>query len=351
MINSNQIARIAIIALLIMGCSLVLLPFMAAILFAAILCVFTWPLYQHMWKRLGRRDGIAAAIMTILLLITLLLPVAYLATSLADNANTLYDELQFALQHLQPRAPEWMRNFPVIGVQLAEFWESATVSHDELMKLLNQYSEPIRALSLQAVKLVAGGFFQLLLVLFVAFFFYRDGKRLSASLITIIRRLGGELGEEMLDLSCNTVKGVMLGIFGTALAQSAVAFFGFLLAGAPMPLLLALATFFLSVIPVGPPLVWGGAAIWLYNHGDQGWAIFLGFYGLLCISSIDNFVKPILISHSSHQPLLLVVLGVLGGALAFGFIGIFLGPTLLAVGLTLVSHLVDFQNRKTREIP
>jgi len=351
MINSNQIARVAIIALLIMGCSLVLLPFMAAILFAAILCVFTWPLYQRMWKRLGHRDGIAAAIMTILLLITLLLPVAYLATSLAENANTLYDELQFVLQHLQPRAPEWMSELPLVGGQLTEFWEHTAVSHEELMKLLNQYSEPIRALGLQAVKLVAGGFFQLLLVLFVAFFFYRDGKRLSASLITIIRRLGGELGEEMLDLSCNTVKGVMLGIFGTALAQSAVALFGFLIAGAPMPLLLALATFFLSVIPVGPPLIWGGAAIWLYNHGDHGWAIFLALYGLLCISSIDNLVKPILISHSSHQPLLLVVLGVLGGALAFGFIGIFLGPTLLAVGLTLVSHLVDFQNRKTREIP
>jgi predicted PurR-regulated permease PerM len=350
MINTNQIARIVLIVLLIMGCSLVLLPFMAAILFAAILCVFTWPLYQRVWLRLGRRDGLAAAVMTILLLITLLLPVAYLAASLADNANTLYDELQFALQHLQPHAPEWMRNFPLIGGQLAEFWEHAAVSHEELMKLLNQYSESIRELSLQAVKLVAGGFLQLLLVVFVSFFLYRDGKRLSASLITIIRRLGGELGEEMLDLSCNTVKGVMLGIFGTALAQSAVALLGFLVAGVPMPLLLALATFFLSVIPVGPPLVWGGAAIWLYNHGDHGWAIFLAFYGLLCISSIDNLVKPILISHSSHQPLLLVVLGVLGGALAFGFIGIFLGPTLLAVGLTLVSHLVDFQNRKTREI-
>jgi predicted PurR-regulated permease PerM len=351
MINTNQIARIALIALLIMGCFLVLLPFMAAILFAAILCVFTWPLYHRVWLRLGHRDALAAATMTILLLVTLLMPVAYLAVSLADSANTLYDELQFALQHLQPHAPEWMRNLPLIGGQIGEFWERAAVSHDELMKLLNQYAEPIREFSLQAVQLVAGGFLQLLLVVFVAFFFYRDGKRLSASLIAIIRRLGGELGEEMLNLSCNTVKGVMLGIFGTAVAQSAVALVGFLVAGVPIPLLLALATFFLSVIPVGPPLVWGGAALWLYNHGEHGWAIFLALYGLLAISSIDNLVKPILISHSSHQPLLLVVLGVLGGAFAFGFIGIFLGPTLLAVGLTLVAHLVAFQNRKAHQIP
>jgi predicted PurR-regulated permease PerM len=270
--------------------------------------------------------------------------------SLADSAATMYDELQLVLQHLQPHAPEWMRNLPLIGDQVSEFWERAAVSHDELMKLLRQYSEPIREFSLQAVQLVAVGFLQLLLVVFVAFFFYRDGRRLTASLITIVHRLGGELGEDMLKLSCNTVKGVMLGIFGTAVAQAAAALVGFLLAGAPMPLLLALATFFLSVVPVGPPLIWGGAALWLYNHGDHGWAIFLALYGLLAISTIDNLVKPILISHSSHQPLLLVVLGVLGGAIAFGFIGIFLGPTLLAVGLTLIAHLVALQNRKAHEI-
>lgn len=351
MINTNQVARIALITLLIIGCFLVLRPFMAAILFAAILCVFTWPLYQRVRQRLGHRDALAATVMTLLLLVTLILPMAYLAVSLADSATTLYDELQLVLQNVQPHAPEWVRRLPLIGNLASEYWERAAVSHEEMMKLLRQYSEPIREFSLQAVQLVAGGFLQLLLVVFVAFFFYRDGMRLTTSLIAIVRRLGGELGEEMLKLSCNTVKGVMLGIFGTAVAQSAVALVGFLVAGAPMPLLLALATFFLSVIPIGPPLIWGGASFWLYNHGDQGWAIFLALYGLLAISTIDNLVKPVLISHSSHQPLLLVVLGVLGGAIAFGFIGIFIGPTLLAVGLTLIAHLVALQNRKAHEIP
>ena len=162
----------------------------------------------------------------------------------------------------------------------------------------------------------------------------------------MVKRLGGALGEEMLHLSCMTVKGVMLGIFGTALAQASVALLGFLLAGAPIPLLLALATFFLSVVPVGPPLIWGGTALWQFHQGAHGWAIFLGLYGLLVISSVDNIIKPILISHSSNLPMLLVVLGVLGGALAFGFIGIFLGPTLLAVGVTLISHWLAIQNRR-----
>lgn len=213
------------------------------------------------------------------------------------------------------------------------------------MKLLSQYAEPVRKFMLRAVQMLMGGFLQMLLVGFVAFFFYRDGRRLGRAVTLMVHRLGGELGEEMLNLSCNTVKGVMLGIFGTALAQSTVALLGFWLAGAPMPLLLALATFFLSVIPIGPPLVWGGTALWLFNHGDHGWAVFMALYGLLAISTVDNVIKPILISHSSHLPLLLVVLGVLGGAFAFGFIGIFLGPTLLAVGLTLITHWLTLQRR------
>ncbi len=350
MINTNQIARITLITLLIVGCFFVLRPFMAAVLFAAVICVFTWPLYHRVCLRFGGRDTLAAITMTLLLLIALILPMAYLATNLADSAAILLDEAQTAMQNLQPNAPEWIRGLPLVGQQLAEAWQRAVISHEELMKLLSQYAEPMRKFMLQAVQLVLGGFLQLLLVVFVAFFFYRDGVRLGKGVVLMVHRLGGALGEEMLYLSCNTVKGVMLGIFGTALAQATVALFGFWLAGAPMPLLLALATFFLSVIPVGPPLIWGGSALWLYNHGEHGWAIFLALYGLLAISSVDNVVRPILISHSSRLPLLLVVLGVLGGALAFGFIGIFLGPTLLAVGLTLITHWVALQNKKVDEV-
>ena len=348
MINTNQIARIALISLLIVGCFFVLRPFMAALLFAAVFCVFTWPIYQRVWLRLGKRDSLAAVTMTVFLSIAVILPMAYLATNLAESAAILIDEAQVTLKNLQPQAPEWISSLPLVGESLAESWQRAVVSHEELMKLLSQYAEPMRKFILQAVQMMMGGFLQMLLVAFVAFFFYRDGRRLANGIVLMVRRLGGELGEEMLTLSCNTVKGVMLGIFGTALAQSTVALFGFWLAGAPMPLLLALATFFLSVIPVGPPLVWGGSALWLYNHGEHGWAIFLALYGLLAISTVDNVIKPLLISHSSHLPLLLVVLGVLGGAIAFGFIGIFLGPTLLAVGLTLISHWVALQHKENR---
>ncbi|MDI1297633.1 AI-2E family transporter [Methylotenera sp.] len=350
MINTNQVTRIAIITLLVIGCIYVLQPFMAAALFAAIFCLFTWPLYYRLWLRLGKRDTLAAVTMTILLLIALILPMAFLATNLVETSDDLFNKIGSNLQSFHLQVPDWISNLPIVGEQIKQSLERATASHEDLMTLLRQYYEPMRTFTLRAVQVVVGGFVQLLLVVFVAFFFYRDGVRISQGLLIIVRRLGGALGLEMLDLSCNTVKGVMLGIFGTALAQAAVALAGFLLAGAPAPVLLACATFFLSVVPVGPPLIWGGASFWLYSQGEPSWALFLALYGLLAISTVDNVLKPILISQSSHLPILLIVFGALGGILTFGFIGIFLGPTLLAVGFTLLLHWLAVQNKKLLEV-
>ena len=130
--------------------------------------------------------------------------------------------------------------------------------------------------------------------------------------------------------------GVVYGILGTALAQGVVAGIGFLIAGVPGAALLGLLTFFLSVVPVGPPMIWIPAAIWLFVQGSTGWAIFLGLWGVFVVSMVDNVLKPMIISHGSHLPFMLVLLGVLGGVAAFGFVGIFLGPTLLAVGYRMV---------------
>ena len=188
------------------------------------------------------------------------------------------------------------------------------------------------------VTLTGEGLLQLVLVLFISFFIYRDGTALAERLSNGSRKLAGDLGVHMLSLSRGTVMGVMAGIVGTAAAQAFVALVGFLIAGVPGAMLLAAAIFFLSMIPVGPPLIWGGAAYWLYDQGQTGWAIFMVIWGMAVISSIDNFVKPLLISRTASLPILLIALGVFGGVLAFGFIGIFIGPVLLALGLVLANE-------------
>jgi len=333
--DNRRLAQITLVALLALGCALILEQFIAAILFAAVICATTWPMYTWLLARLNGRAWLAALLMTLFLILVVLLPTALLAASMTEMMPALIDKIRLLIEKAQFAPPAWLRRIPLFGEQLDAYWQSLAHSRDEFNLLLRQLYDPTRRFLLQAGTLAGEGLLQLVLMLFVAFFFYRDGALLVERLHALSRKLGGELGEQMLALTHNTVIAVMVGVIGTAVVQALVALIGFLIAGVPAALLLAGATFFLSMIPVGPPLVWGGAAYWLYDQGHTGWSIFMIAWGLLAISSVDNFVKPMLISRTASLPILLIALGVFGGAIAFGFVGIFLGPVLLALALAL----------------
>jgi predicted PurR-regulated permease PerM len=168
------------------------------------------------------------------------------------------------------------------------------------------------------------------------FFFYRDGPRLAAFVLRLLERLIGERAGYYIELVAATVQRVVNGVIGTAAAQAILALIGFLIAGVPGALVLGIVTFLLSLIPMGPPLAWIPATAWLVWQGDYGYAIFLGIWGTFVISGVDNVLKPYLISRGGNLPLVIVLLGVFGGLLAFGFIGLFIGPTLLAVAYSLL---------------
>jgi predicted PurR-regulated permease PerM len=173
---------------------------------------------------------------------------------------------------------------------------------------------------------------------FIAFFFFLHGEALASRLQVALERLAGGRAAYLLGIVRGTVTGVIYGILGTGLAQGVLAAIGFAIAGVPGAVLLGVATFFLSVVPVGPPLVWGGAAIWLFQSGEAGWAAFVAAWGFFLVSTVDNVIKPFIISRGASLPFAIVFLGVLGGVLGFGVIGAFLGPTLLAVGYRLATE-------------
>ena len=341
--DNKQLARIVLVTLLALGCALILQPFVAAILFAIVICIATWPVHAWLMARLGGRATFAAVLMTLLLMLVVLLPMVFITASLTDVVPLLLSKIRPVIEQAQIAPPDWLRAVPLVGEQLDTYWQSLANSREELNKLLRQSYEPARKTLLRTGALAGEGLLQLVLTLFIVFFFYRDGVALVARLRLGSRKLAGELGEQMLTLTRNTVMGVMIGIVGTAAAQALVALIGFLIAGVPGAMLLAAATFFLSMIPIGPPLIWGGAAFWLYDQGQTGWAIFMAIYGVAVISSVDNFVKPLLISRTASLPILLIALGVFGGILAFGFVGIFLGPVLLALGLVLTEKWTSAQ--------
>lgn len=339
--DTKRLVQIGLVVVLLLGCLFVLYPFLAAVLFAVVVCVTTWPLYVRLHARLRGRDTLAAACMTLILMLTLLVPTIFLAAGLGDAVQMLMAKVTPWVEAGLGDPPAWLVELPKIGTPIAEYWSKLADSREEVMNLVRKAMDPAREIAMSSIGIVGNGILQLVFVLFIGFFLYRDGHVLAEQMSTTANKLAGGLGGEMLTLSRNTVTGVMIGIVGTAFAQAVVAFLGFLVAGVPGSILLATATFFLSMIPVGPPLIWGGAAFWLYDQGQTGWAIFMALYGLIVISSVDNFVKPILISRTSSLPILLIALGVFGGILAFGFIGIFLGPTLLALGNALFQRWIQ----------
>jgi len=334
----EQIAQIAAITVLVVGCLLVLQPFVTALLSAAIVCFSTWPAYKWLERNLGGRRWLAALVMTLSLIVIVVLPIALLALTIADSVTPAVDKLREFFAAGLPGPPDWLVSIPLIGDYLDSGWRELTASKAVLNETLKNFVQPVREGLLQFGLILGEGALQMTLAAFIGYFFYRDGEALVAAARVGTGRIAGQLMPELFLTVGGTIKGVVYGLLGTAIAQGAVATIGFMIAGVPAPALLGAATFFLSLLPIGPPLIWGGATAWLVYQDQLGWAVFMAAYGFFAISGIDNVVKPLLISRGSSLPFVLVFLGVFGGVIAFGFVGIFLGPTLLAVGLALAQR-------------
>jgi len=332
----DQTLALVVLVLLIGGCFLVLRPFLSALLWAVVLSVATWPVFAHIKRALHGRSSWAAGVMTLLIALVVLAPFVIVGVTLADNADRLTTFYKQTVENGPPDAPAWVAEIPVVGERAADYWHAMVHDSARLVAELKKWIEPIKNGLIGFGTVVGEGLLMLTLSVLIAFFFYRDGDAVQRRLRAAIERIAPERGKRYLDLAVGTMRGVVYGILGTALAQGVLMAIGLWIAGFQAAPLLGLATFFLSPLPVGPPLVWLGAAAVLFQQGETGWAIFIAAWGALIVSSVDNFVKPLIISRGSNLPFILVLLGILGGAVAFGFIGVFLGPVLLALGLALL---------------
>lgn len=330
----DQIFRLVGAGIIVVGIFLVLQPFLSALLVAGVLAIATWPLYQRIHDAMGGRATWAAALMMLLILVLVVIPITALAGAAAEQLPALFNVVKgwFAGG---VRVPEQLKSIPVVGERIYDQLAALAGDRAQLTALAQKALEPAGRLSVAAVRTLGDGILQLLLVTFIVFFYYRDGHRFATLIRRISGRISGEMSAEVLDIVVGTTRSVFIGIVGTAAAQGIAAFIGFLIAGVPAAFLLSVGTFVLSVVPMGPVLLWGGAAVWLYLQGETGWAIFMVIWGAVVISSIDNFLKPLLIARGSTLSLGLIFLGVLGGVIAFGFIGVILGPVLLALGVAL----------------
>jgi len=331
-------ALLAAILILVTGCFMVLRPFLTATLLAAVVSITTWPLYVRLLQLMKGRQNIAALSMTLMLSLLVILPLALLAYNLADSVTTFADGIKHAIENGPAEPPDWLTGVPIIGEAATEYWHLVATNQTEMDALTNRLLEPSKNFLLEGGIMLGQGVIEMSLAAFISFFFYRDGIALLKFLRVSMTWVIGTHAENILGIINITVRGVMYGLLGTALAQGVVATIGFAIAGLPAALLLGVATSLFSLIPIGPPLIWAGAALWLFYQGNLGWGVFMLLYGFFLISSVDNVIKPLLISRGSNLPFILGLFGVMGGIYAFGFVGVFIGPTLLAVGYSLLQE-------------
>lgn len=333
--QANRIIGFAALIALGVACLLVLKPFVSALLWAAILVFSTWPAFLLLRDRVRLGPTWAASVMVILEFLLIGLPLVLVAPT--DRASI--DRLQEAVQGLVGQGLpnfNWISSIPLVGETLHNTWVSWQQDLTGLTDAIQPYAGTIAQAALSVLLAVLSGIAELLVAIALAFFFYRDGPAIAAAARRLSDRLAGPASLRLFKLTGDVTRGVVYGLLGTALVQGLMTTFGLWIAGVPQPVLLGFITGVISILPVGAPLVWIPATLWLLGQGSIGWGIFMGLYGALGISSVDNFIRPWLISRGADLPLLLTLLGALGGVFAFGFLGLFLGPVVLAVGYTLL---------------
>lgn len=345
--NDRLLVQILLLALL--GAGLwVMAPFISALLWGAILAFASWPLMRLLTRALGGRETLAASLLTTAWILIVALPLVWLGFNLADHIRDATAFVRDVQVDGLPDAPAWLGGIPLVGERLVSWWQSLDQQGAALLASVKPHLGQVGNWLLARSAQIGSGVLELTLSLVFVFFFYRDGPRLSAFVLRLLHRLMGDRGEYYLELVAGTVQRVVNGVIGTAAAQGVLALIGFLIAGVPGAIVLGLVTFMLSLIPMGPPLAWIPATGWLVWKGEYGMAVFLGVWGTFIISGVDNVLKPYLISRGGNLPLVIVLLGVFGGLIAFGFIGLFIGPTLLAVGYSL---LLDWSRNAVPQPP
>lgn len=321
-----------------LGCFVVLAPFLSAILWASILTFTTWPAYALLREKLRLGPGGAAALMVAITTIVVVVPLALAAPGSAGEVQQMERWLTESLTAGLPPAPGWIFDIPLAGPTISELWNRWAHDLSAMVAFFRPYFGIGVQFGLGLLLGLANGVLQFVLALFVAFFLYISGETIAGRLVVIIRRIAGERADSLIAVTGETVRGVVYGILGTAVIQGMLTTFGLWVSGVPSAVLLGVVAGAMSVLPIGAPVVWIPAAIWLLASGETGWGLFLIAWGAVVIGSADNIIRPYFIARGAKLPFLLTTLGVLGGALAFGLLGVFLGPVLLAVAYTLIQE-------------
>jgi len=319
----------------------VLRPFLPSAIWAVMIVIATWPEMRAVQRRLWGRRSLAVAVMSLVMIAFILGPVAVAVTTLVDRADDIAAWAQSVGAISIPPPPQWVSDVPIVGKKVAASWQNlASMRPTDLAAGGTPHFKEIARWLIRQAGSVLTLFVQLLLTVAISAILYAKGEVAAAWVLAFARRLAGAEGERAARLSGQAIRAIALGIVVTALVQAVVGGVGLLVTGVPRPGLLTAAMFLLGVAQVGAGPVLIGAVIWLFWQDQHLWGVVMLVWTVIT-ASLDNFLRPILIRKGADLPLLLVFAGVLGGLFAFGIIGLFVGPVVLAVSYTLLVAWVD----------
>ena len=327
----------ALIVVLIASSLWILRPFLLSIVWAMMIVVATWPLMLMVQARLRRR-ALAVAVMSLAMLVVFFGPVLLMIDTLADNTDTISGWIHTVAESPIPPPPDWVARIPLVGDKVTSVWASIAASgKGELASRIAPYATDAAKWAARAAGGVGLLVVQLLLTLVVSVILYSNGETARETLIAFGRRLAGDNGERVVLLAGAAIRAVAIGVVGTALAQTVLAGIGLAVAGIPFAAFLTAIILLCCIAQIGPTIVLLPAVVWLFWNNQTGWGVALLVWSVI-VGTMDNVLRPFLIRKGADLPLLLIFAGVIGGLIAFGIIGLFVGPVALAIAYTLLGQ-------------
>jgi predicted PurR-regulated permease PerM len=327
---------VLVIAGLIATSVWILKPFLPAIIWATTLVIATWPMVRRLQDKLWSSRALAVTIMTVALLLLFAVPFWLAIGTIVTHSDKVLGWAETVTTMDLPPPPAWVDNIPLVGARVSARWESiANSDAPELLQRIRPYAGKLTNWFIGAVGSFGLVLMQFLLTVAISAILYAMGERAASFVTRFGVRLAGARGKHAVILAGQAIRGVALGVVVTAFVQSSIGAAALFITGVPYASILSALLFMLCIAQLGPALVLVPAVIWMYSTGAAGSATLLLILSLVAIG-IDNILRPILIRRGVDLPLLLILAGVIGGLTAFGLIGIFLGPTVLAVAYTLL---------------
>jgi predicted PurR-regulated permease PerM len=343
--NEPEMARpvlaVLFLCALITASVWILRPFLPALIWATMVVIATWPLLLRVQRRLGNRRMPAVIAMTFLVLLVLVVPLSLAIATLVDNADRIVEWGKDLTEFRLPLPPAWVGDLPLVGARAVEAWaQLAAVGTAELAAKAAPYAGNLTKWFVSEVGSFGLVFVQFLLTVALSAILYASGESFAAGVRRFGHRLGGARGESAVVLAGQAIRAVALGVGITAFVQSILGGIGLAIAGLPFVPVLTALMFMCCIAQLGPALVLAPAVFWLYWSDSSGWGTFLLVWAIF-VGTMDNFLRPLLIRQGADLPLLLILAGVIGGMLAFGLVGIFVGPVVLAVAYTLLEAWIN----------